>query len=249
LVGFVLFLMLVGCGANNATEVPTLTNTPLPTQTPTFTPTKTPRPTNTPIPTQTPIFVMLGLPFASNCGDGIPRIWSNDSFNALGTYSDHQLDEHHGHVDIRPPAGCYPMELANEVIAPFNGQLLHIGGQVYDLIFPQNEYPEGIEDVLRFIGVENPDLRKISNLRISFGHIKVPPELLGILIAKGRPIGDIVDLPNKPQTMAIAYQITGLYNGQQFWVSPTVFPTDGHRWVCVQDSEYDCEPEPNDYVK
>jgi len=75
-----IFTLLVGCSSINSTELPTLTIQP-PTQTPTITPTSTPRPTNTPIPTPTPVYVTLGSPFASDCGDGVPVIWSNDSFN------------------------------------------------------------------------------------------------------------------------------------------------------------------------
>ena len=81
------------------------TPSPQPTLTPqptfTSTPSATPQPTLTPTPS--PIWVTLGSPFASDCGDGIPRIWSNDSFN--GPWKDDSIDEYHGHVDIFVPKG------------------------------------------------------------------------------------------------------------------------------------------------
>ena len=81
LVGLVLLIMLVGCNANNATEVITLSNTPLSTLTSTVAPTETPGPTKTLVPTPEPIFDTLGSPFIEDCG--IPRIIVDNSFNGL----------------------------------------------------------------------------------------------------------------------------------------------------------------------
>ena len=78
--GFVLLLLLIGCGANKTTEVPILTTTPLPTLTQTVTRSQTPRATNTPISTLTPSLtatppekewqVTLGLPYSAINNNG-----------------------------------------------------------------------------------------------------------------------------------------------------------------------------------
>jgi hypothetical protein len=246
LVGFVLFLMVVGCSANNATEIPTLTNTPLPTQTPTVTPIKTPRPTNTPIPTPTPIYVTLGSPFASDCGDGVPIRNSDDSFN--GIFKQEGFDQFHGHVDILPPIGCIAESYQLEIIAPASGIVTpyHDNPYGFHLTFPPNTFPMGIEEALRFAGVQNPDLSKISDIKLNFGHVILQTGT----VEKGDFIGDLHnDYPNSPY-WKLAYQITFLHNGTGYMFTPTLFMHDPpFPWPCEPGYRADCEPEPNDYAK
>jgi hypothetical protein len=238
--------MVVGCSANNATEIPTLTNTPLPTQTPTVTPTKTPRPTNTPIPTPTPIYVTLGSPFASDCGDGVPIRNSDDSFN--GIFKQEGFDQFHGHVDILPPIGCIAESYQLEIIAPASGIVTPYYDNPYGfhLTFPPNTFPMGIEEALRFAGVQNPDLSKISDIKLNFGHVILQTGT----VEKGDFIGDLHnDYPNSPY-WKLAYQITFLYNGTGYMFTPTLFMHDPpFPWPCEPGYRADCEPEPNDYAK
>jgi len=65
---------LAACSPTVSAPTPTLTITV------TLVPTSTPKPTQTLSPA--PVWVTLGSPFASDCGDGLPRIWSNDAYNA-----------------------------------------------------------------------------------------------------------------------------------------------------------------------
>jgi len=224
-----------------ATTLPTYTATatftPIP-PTATNTPTSTPKPTRTPIPN---VFITLSSPFAADCGDGIPRIWVNDSFNASG---DHSFD-HHGHVDIFPPIGCDPGNVEGEVLAPISGTIIYLREEIYDLVIPEHVYPEGILEALKFSGVENPRLSLISNIRINFGHVHLQTGT----VEKGQPIGDLVELPAYiSHRYKIAYQIQFDYGSASYMFSPTLFGQDV-KWECVSNSPYDCEAEPNDYEK
>lgn len=227
----------------------TSTFTPVP-PTITNTSTSTPRPTKTPIPI---VYVTLGELFSQECANGNPpRIWANDSFNWSGL---HSFDDHHGHVDIRLPDGCQAWNIRGEVLAPVPGEIVFIRdtidegypNKIYDLVLPPNTYIEGIEKALVFAGVSNPNLSNVSNLRINFGHIDIPSDLHRV--SKGDTLGDVIDLPGKRNTIAIAYQIMLNYKGEQYMLSPTLFSQDGPSWVCVPGSPYDCEPKSKDFVE
>lgn len=243
----------------SSTPVPlTPTNTPVP---PTETPvppsaTPTPEPTNTRIPatatprppTVTPVpptpinYVTLGSPFPANCGDGIPRIWSNDSFN--GPYRADGFDERHGHVDLFVPEGCDADSFTGEVLAPASGVIrrfdLGAGTYGYTLDLSPGIYLRGIEEALLFAGVQSPLLSRISRIRIGLGHI----DSITGSVTKGQSIGEVI--PYNWQRK-IAYQVSVIYDGTEYMFSPTIFVQDGPAWVCMLDSPYDCVAEPLDY--
>jgi len=225
------------------TMIPTATVTPIP-PTPTNTPTSTLIPTKTPTPI---IFVTLHSPFAADCGDGIPQIWVNESPNGV------VQDTKYGHVDIWVPVGCAIDNYDNEFVAPISGTVSKQGENVYDINFPKGVFPEGIFDVLRFVGIENPSLDLIHNLRLNFGHVNfenIQP------VTAGEPVADIVWSAPKNNHSKVGYQVIFSYNGKQYHVSPTLFPTllpDGtilramlngtrENWKCYPSSPYNCVP-------
>jgi hypothetical protein len=216
-------------------------NSPIPTFTPSMTLTMTP--TNTPEPTPVS-YVILGSPFPADCGDGVPRIWSNDSFN--GPFDISRADDRHGHVDIFPPDGCNPAAVTGELIAAATGVGSTYGdGLGYRLVLPRNVFPLGIEEALEFAGYEKLDLSKISKIILDFGHVAVKNGP----VEKGNSIGELVGLPSwMSHRYKIGYQIFIWYEGDEIALSPTLFEQDGPEWTCVQWSPYDCEPEPQDYA-
>lgn len=247
----ILVIFLVSCApmvnpSHTETPIATATITPIP-PTATNTPTSTPNPTKTPIPIT---YVTLGSPFAADCGDGIPRIWSNDSFNGKFKQA---FDDHHGHVDIHPPKGCNIGNVKGAFFAPAtgtvskyiisgNGTAPHTYG--YHLFLPDNTYIEGTLEALKFSGISNPDLKKVSEIRLDFGHINIPVEGK---VEKGQSIGELLPGPWNP-SVKIGYQVVLMYAGSEYMFSPTLFKQDGAEWVCYPNSPYDCEPEPNDYA-
>jgi hypothetical protein len=246
---FVIFLASCAPMVNpvpTETMIPTATITPIP-PTITNTPTSTPKPTKTPIPI---IYVTLGSPFASDCGDGIPRIWSNDSFNGVFKQA---FDGHHGHVDVHPPKGCNIGNVKGAFYAPATGVITKyiISGSGtephsygYHLSIPKNTYIEGTLEALKFSGVEKPDINKVSNVMLHFGHVNIPVEGN---VEKGQSIGELLPGPWNP-SVKIGYQVTFTYAEKEYMFSPTLFKQDGVKWVCYPNSPYDCEPEPNDYA-
>jgi hypothetical protein len=245
LMGLPLLFMALGCNANIATEIPTLTNTPLPSLTPTVMPIKTPKPTSTPIPTPTPVFVILGSPFSPDCGDGTPRIVSNTSFN--GVFRQEGFDQFHGHVDFVPPSGCNAEIFQGEVIAPASGVITpyHDNPYGFHLTFPTNTFPAGIAEALIFAGVQNPDLSKITDIKLNFGHVILQTGT----VEKGEIIGDLhSDYPHA-NPWKIAYQITFLINGTGYMFTPTLFEHDPpFPWLCISEPKTMCEPVPNNYA-
>lgn len=247
--------LVAGCKGNNLPETPTLspptdvytpthvpipTGTSTPTSTPTVTPTSTPRPTATPTPIN---YVTLGSPFPSDCGDGIPRIWSNDAFN--GPYIYGRVDQHHGHVDIFVPEGCDLYNIEREFIAPLPGVFKPEGGSdddVFLLDLPAGVIPAGIEDALRFAGVEDPDVNRVTDILLNFGHIQVTE--VGRHVQKGEPVGEVVGGAYHP---TIAYKIYLRYDGTVYELSPTLFVWDTE-YKPHPDTWYDTEPEPFDYA-
>jgi hypothetical protein len=217
------------------------TTSPTPLGTTTAVSTDTP-PVPSPTPTATPrVYVTLGPPYPTDCGDGIPLISSNDSFNGL--FLPDRIDQLHGHVDIIPPTGCDVSNMTGEVIAPVSGYLQgHAVPHGYHLFLPADVYIAGTEDALRFAGIENPDLSLISDTRLHFGHLAATDGD----VEKGRPMGDLVEDWNYPY-WKLAYQVTFLYDGVEYMFTPTLFDQDV-AFECEPGSIYDCVPEPNDYA-
>jgi hypothetical protein len=268
LLGFVFLLMVFGCVTNKATEVPILTYSPLPTQTRTITPTEKPKPTKTLVPTPTLVFVTLLSPFDSNCGDGVPVVWSNDSYN--GRWYPKCNDADHGHVDIFVPIGCNVNNYDGEVIAPVSGFIQKYtfdGGWGYHLFLPDGVLIDGIEEALKFSGIESPNLRNISSMWLDIGHA----DLVVGKVEKGQVIGDVVPFCSGTDCHSkIAYKVSLTYEGQEYVFTPTLFPNilaDGtilkpmlngtqENWLCNADTPYrnfansdeDCIPEPHDYA-
>lgn len=226
-----------------------ISNSTTSTQPPTITLTKEPTlsPTLTLLPTPI-IYETIGSPFASDCGDGIPRIWSNDSFN--GPARDVPSDEHHGHVDIFVPKGCDINNYKGEVIAPLSGNLIvgDIPGHpnVY-LLYPDTFYINGLKEALMFIGISNPNISKVTEIRLNMGHFhsSINDIETGIYVKKGQKIGDVVPEGNH---WKLAYQIYVISEGIDYAISPTLFNLD-KQWPCVPGSRYDCVATKHDYIK
>ncbi len=226
--------------------------------TPTSTPTTTPRPTKTPIPI---VYVTLGNPFAADCGDGIPKVWSNDAYNF--TWYPKCNDDHHGHVDWFVPTGCDINSYKGEALSPVNGTLRSYNDDKGKLLgvhisLDQNEYPLGILDALKFAGIENLSLKKIMSVAIDFGHISL---IKSGHVNRWEPIGEII--PANNNFKIIAYKVNVEYQGYgEIPFSPNLFPNELHNgdilqpmldgtttnWVCVPGSPYDCVPEVKDYA-
>jgi len=228
------------------TSTPTATLTPVP-PTAAAIPTSTSRPTKTPIPI---VYVTLGSPFAADCGDGIPMIWSNDSFN--GPFKQ-AFDDHHGHVDILPPKGCDLAGVKGGFLAPATGTITkyiisgngtepHTYG--YHLSLPKGTYIEGVLEALKFSGIETPDLNKVSDIKLNIGHVHIPVEGK---VEKGQSIGELLPGPWYPG-IKIGYQVSLMYGRTEYMFSPTLFKQDGPTWICYPNSPYDCQPEPLDYA-
>jgi hypothetical protein len=217
--------------------IPTATFTPITIQT------TTPNPTSTSFPI---IHVTLGSPFASDCGDGVPRIWSNNSFNGLLDIT--KADGHHGNVGILPPEGCNAGEYPNLFIAPASGVGTEYGlggpGYSYYIKLPQNVFPEGLEQVLQASGIDFAH-DKINSVTLHFGHLGTVKEGK---IQKGEKIGNFDRLPISSQSYKLAYQVFIVISGKEYAFSPTLFVHDGASWACVKDSPYDCQPTYNDYA-
>jgi len=232
----ILSIILVSCTpANTAiptgTPIPTATFTPIP---PTLT--STPKPTNTAVPI---IYVTLGSPFASDCGDGIPRIWSNKSFNGADNGNGCWVDGF-GHVDLFVPAGCEIDSYTGEVVAPASGSLVHLRENIYNLVLPNKTYLSGIEDALIFAGIQNPSLSRISKIQLNFGHMTATTTGN---VEVGQKIGEIVPAAGHHK---LAYQIKVVYGGVEYWFTPTIFiPASQEAWSCVSNSPYPCQPESN----
>ena len=262
---FVLAIVLVSC-APVSTITPTETASPTSTFAPTST--STPKPTRTPIPTPAPIYEMLITPFAANCGDGISVIWANGSFNGpfkADGFGSGINGEGWGHMDIFVPDGCNVNLFSGEVVSPASGTIQKYGdGMGYHLFLPSGVYIEGIIEALTFSGIENPNLKKISEIRLDLAHA----DLVEGTVEKGEVIGDIVPCCGNHQKLA--YQITINYGGTEYMLSPTLFPNmlpDGtilrpmlngtsENWVCAKDSyaknfanvSDNCVPQPHFYA-
>jgi len=237
---FLIVLFLIGISACTSGITPSATNTPQPSNTsqPTTTPTIKPSPTPTLIQ-----YVTLGSPFASDCGDGIPRIWSNDSFN--GPFKN-AFDDHHGHVDIFVPKGCNVNDFSGEVKSSVSGFMEIYGeGLGYMITLPSGIYIKGIENAMEYAGIDKPDLSLISKIDIAYGHIKSFSNI-DHEIVKGESIGDIVPCCKQQK---LGYQIQIYYDGVEYMFSPTLFEQDDPKWICVPNSPYDCIAEPQDYIK
>ncbi len=230
--------------SSTVTHTCTSTATPTPTTTPTAT--NTPRPTNTRVPTSTlvPIvYVTLGSPFAADCGDGIPRIWSNNSPNGLWNMIN--PDETHGHVNIFAPDKCDPSVYPGEVVAPISGMLQQGDKPDVYLLYPDsNVHLLGVEGVLERAGIQSPSLNNIRSWYLNLGHLY--SDRVGKRVEKGQKVGDLV---MAALHWKIAYQIVIKYGNLSLAFSPTVLVIDPPNWPCVPNSPRDCLAEFQDYNK
>lgn len=184
------------------------------------------------------LYVTLGPPFARDCGDGIPRIWGNRSFN--GPTRLDLVDEHHGHVDIFVPEGCNIYSYTGELIAPVSGVLRHYE-HGSSLILPEGVYIAGIQDALMFIGIDDFDLSEITHMKMDIGHVQT----IEGSVRKGQSIGEVIEAAYHYK---IGYQITFLFRDQEYMFTPTLFRNDPpFPWPCVAQQPDDCEPKPYDY--
>lgn len=243
-------LLLVGCGSATNESTPTLISVPtiLPTSTPTVAPVPTHTPTATATPTEEPIqYVTLGSPFAFDCGDGIPRIWSNDAYNSV--WKPGCNDDHHGHVDLFVPNDCEVNSFQGEIISPIDGNIKKYkfdGDWGYHLFLTKGTLISGIEDSIKFAGFENPNLNLISQIYLDFGHVN----FVEGYVDKGESIGDVIPYQNSPTAPVqykIAYKVVVIYMGQELSFSPTLFLQENEIWPCVLGSPYDCASEQFDY--
>jgi hypothetical protein len=256
----------VSCSENNvaATSTPIPTNTP--SSTPTLTPTSTPKPTKAHISTPSPVFINLISPFSSTCGDGNPIIWSNDAYNWV--WYSNCSDDTHGHVDWLIPAGC-DIDNQGDVVAPVSGTLTKIyevgvpvetNGLGAHFYLNKGLYPTGVLEMLKFVGVPDPELSKIDSMHYEFGHI-TPIVSEGSHLNQGQPLGEIVKLWNGQRKLAIKFVVS--YKGiGDLVVAPSLLPhtlPDGStllpmldgtttNWKCQSGSPYDCVPELKDYA-
>jgi hypothetical protein len=266
-----LTVLLSGC-APASTPVPPIF-TPSPIIPPTFTlePTRTIAP---PTATATPAvnYVTLGSPFAANCGNGIPILAVNGSFN--GPFKRDGFNSKYGHSDWFVPEGCNIDTYSREVVSPIPGTL-SFNGVGYDLTLPDGMYLEGIIEAVKFAGVENPSLDKITYQELSFGHFKNPEIRYdggkSIDVDQGQPLGDcVITYKFGDIHPIVAYQVMVGYDGIEYMLSPTLFPNEladgtilrhqlygsSENWTCAKDSyakgmvesdAFHCIAEPLDY--
>jgi hypothetical protein len=193
--------------------------------------------------------VVLGSPFSADCGGGIPLIWRNDSFNDQMPYDyASAMDDHHGYVTLYPPGGCDVAKTEGEVIAPADGELNQFAEYGLALSLPEKIYPAGMEDVMKFAGIQDADLARVANIQLQFGKYLASNGTTGP-VQKGQKIGNIV--PTGGDQPQLEYQVTFTYDDGKdvitYIVSPTLFKYDGETWPCVEGSPYDCEPKAGDY--
>lgn len=208
------------------------------------------------VPAQSPVFVTLGSPFL-NCGDSVPRIHDNDAYNGPGYLVTNDLifpilDDHHGHVNYYPPLNCDPWKTNGEVTAPVSGRLVlknktynGFDGYQHGLFFDPNVYPAGIIEALKFAGIQNPDLSKVSNLHLNIAHFN-GNEALGY-VTKGQSIGNLIRYPQHYTTGILSYSVFLEYSGVPYYLSSTLFTQDVQP-TCILNSGYDCIPEKYDYA-
>ena len=232
---FVVFLVSCAPMVNPApteTMIPTATITPNP-PTSTNTPTSTPKPTKTPIPI---IYVSLGSPYATDCGDGIPRVLFDNEFN--GIEKSELIDSRHGHVDLYPPMGCDIYSYSGEIIAPVSGKFLKDtqNSPSFFIYLPQYTLIDGIDKVLENSGVSNFSPNLVENIRINISHFAPLPDLQNnSFVMQGQVIGDLEPETGNKNPIKFAFHIQILYNGTSYSYSPTMFlkETGEKAWECI----------------
>ncbi len=256
LVLFLLVLVQLACGlpsapASNPNQ--TLTN-PLPTQA--AQPTLASEPSTTTagltspaVPAGSSQQIVLGSPFSTSCGDGKPLIWRNASFNDQLPFDyAAEADDRHGYVTFYPPKGCDISNTDGEVVAPADGELKELPEYGVIVTLPDKVYPAGMEEALKFIGIQNGDLARISNIQLQFGKYLLANGASGP-VKKGQSIGDIAIPSDEPPQLE--YQVIFNYdNGEgvnSYIVSPTLFQYDGKPWPCAEGSPFDCEPKAKNF--
>ena len=60
-----------------------------------------------------------------------------------------------------------------DVVAPVSGNVVPYedNSTGFHIFLPENTYLDGMLEALKFAGIEQPSLKKISNLRIDIGHV------------------------------------------------------------------------------
>jgi len=131
-------------------------------------------------------YVTLGSPFAADCGAGLPRIWSSDSFNGrVPVDYDAKIDAHQGHVDILAASGCDIFAVQGKLVAPADGNPRTYNKGVM-LRIPGTTRLRGIEDALRFVGIAAPRLQRLKNVELTIGQVSMnngqTPERRGVVL-------------------------------------------------------------------
>ncbi|MFC1879343.1 hypothetical protein ACFLZW_05465, partial [Chloroflexota bacterium] len=204
-------------------------------------------------------------PFAGDCGNGIIRVWSDDSFNAKDLIGECVTDRN-GHVDLWVPDGCsYSSYDGQLIVAMFDG---HITTYEYEpgefgisLLLPPNYFPEGILEVLEWIGFSNPNLENIERIQIDIGHTE---NIFQGQVRQGQPIADLKPMSAGSVThykIGVQYLVNYKHNDVLYYLifSPTTLPTisynsvlapmiDGiQHWPIIPGTFYDTVPERSDY--
>jgi hypothetical protein len=213
-------VFLVACNPSQSTEtapIPTGTSTSMP-PTNTLTPTDSRKLTITPIPIS---FVNLGSPFSSECSPAL--IVCDNSFN--GIQERVSYNQFSGHVDIWTNT-CNFFETSGEVLAPASGTISQIRIDVFGIALDSNTYVSGITEALKFMGIKNPVIKKISWFNIELGHISLRDGVKpGQHVEKGMSFAEIISC-NCGLDRKLAYQIRFKYDGDIYQISPTLLRHD-----------------------
>jgi hypothetical protein len=253
-----LMVLLSGCAPASTPVPPTFTPSLIP-------PTFTPEPTATATATATAVpatataaspytYVDIGSPYAKDCGDGIPIMTCDISFNGID-YGN-RYGHYYGHVDISPPIGCDINSYKGEIVASVPGILSGNKSGSYDLKMPKYILINGMDKVLAEVGVTdfNPDMVDFASLDI--GHVKLLRDLpKGGSLDQGRSIGDLVPTYGDKglKGTVFAMQVYIRYDQRTYIFSPSMFliATGKPPWECVSDPQRpdprDCELEYNHY--
>jgi len=156
---------------------------------------------------------------------------------------------------ILPPVGCNVFAMQGEFLAPAAGFVTRYtfpepdfgpDGQDYGyhLTLPSHTYVAGIQSALVFAGVQDPDISKVTDIVLDFGHIQVVEGQ----VAKGQSIGDVRGSPGFPPEDKFAWQVGFYYNTVGYMFTPTLFTIDGPAWSCAATSSERCIPRPLNYA-
>ncbi|HSQ18647.1 MAG TPA: hypothetical protein VLM83_13170 [Anaerolineales bacterium] len=192
-------------------------------------------------------WVILGSPFASDCGDGVTRVLFDNSFN--GMFRGMQdFTPRTGHVDLIPPAGCNALAYDGEVVAPIEGTITP-SNTAYFITLPPYTYLLGIERVFSNAGVPAFSLNNVQSISLNIAHF-TPIPTIGSTVFKGQTIGDIAPDTGHANPIKLAFQINIMYDLREYMFSPTRFLEAANQepWPCITvDPPYACNPIYNNY--